>query len=213
MHDLWIADTLDRQAAYMLGCGLSSQIESLTGTGLNQFLLPAWANLRPLLPQECRLRLPSGEHAIYNKATHDVHLQLPKVALDYKFHVLCTMSDRCSVNTSCLHFLQGNGFLVASSWGPFHGAWNSVKNAMKSSCKGRPWQACLGFLVLANLNFYPFQSSQGFRDKQVALRNYMDATDHTDERFKAVMHAFARSLGMPCESEEQQREVWMMLGK
>ena len=84
MHDLWVADSLERQAAYMLGCGVSAQIETLTGAGLNQFMLPVWAKIGALLPQECRLRLPSGEHAIYNKATHDVHLQLPKVSLDYK---------------------------------------------------------------------------------------------------------------------------------
>ena len=214
MHASWIADRLERQAAYMLGRCLSSQLEMVTGGGINQYKMPKWARVRPLEKKEMRHRLPSGEWVVFDKESERfLFIQLPLQSLEFKYNMLNAMTDRSSINTALLHFLQYQDLLITSTYGPFHGIWNSVKNTMKVANKGRVWQCVTGFLTVINMNWYPFRTSQGFRDKQDGLKDYLDCHDHTDERFRRVMHKFAAANGLTCDDVAGVPTCFSLLGK
>ena len=214
MAAAFIEDKLQRQAAFMLARGLSSQIKMLTGEGLAQFLLPAWANVRRLLPDEVRVRLQSGEFVVANASTGEMFVQLPIEATTFKFRMLNNMTDRGPINTALLHFLMSQDYMVASHWGPFHGIWNAIKNSLKRSNQGRPWQSVLGLLLVSNMNYFPFQSSQGFRDKQEGLKSFLASHDHECEDFQQMKSAFARANSQPCtDSEADDQALFDLLGK
>ena len=207
----WVADKVQREAAFMLGRGFSAQLEMLTGRGLVQFSVPKWVCVRRLSRHEVRLRLPSGEWVIVDEETGAQTIQLPIGATKYKFHMLQNVTDRGPINTALLHFLMHEQYLISCHWGPFHGMWNSVKNSLRNSCQGRPWQAVLGFILLANMNYFPFKSSQGYRDKQDALKKFLASNDSNCAPFQSIKTRFARANKMPCRSEDDEQQLFAKL--
>ena len=195
---------LERQSAFMLGRGLSSQLEMLTGQGLNQFRLPQWLCVRKLEQGEQRLQMESGEWVIVNEETGEIRVQLPLSAIDYPFHILQHVCDRCAINCALVHYLMSDDYLTCVTFGPSHGIWSSVKNALKKSCTGRGWQAVLGFLLVNNMNYFPFQSSQGWRDKQFHFNEYLCSHDHTCSAFQEIKESFAMANGLPGKDNDEE---------
>ena len=169
LTECYVEDRLTRQATHMQGKCLASQVELFTGQPLSNWQVPAWVKLAPLGPNMLRRRLPTGEHGVYDCDKDEIYVQLPKKALATKFHVMTHVLDRSSINVSLIHFLMQHGFIMAVAWGWFHGLQNSVKNALQKACKGRPWETVMGYLLLQNLNYFPYKSGECFRQKQRQL--------------------------------------------
>ena len=204
---------MERQASLMLAKALASQVEMLTGQSLSCWRLPDTVVIRRLKPTETRHRLASGEFVVVDKETHQTLIQLSASALRHKCHIMTHVTDRAPTNLGMLRYMLSGCFLTHASFGIFHGVWNSVKNSLRHASKGRPWQCVLGFLVLCNLNYFPFRSSQGFRSKQHALRFYLATHDHKSADFQAIKEEFGKGLAMPCDTEEEEEQLFAKLGE
>ena len=209
----WLHDKLQRQAAYMLIHALASQIEMLTGLRLQDFALPEKVIVRRLRADETRVRLASGEFAVYDSKTGAYFIQLPRAYLAHRFRIISHVVDRGPVNSAALHFLYSTTLLMSVQFGWFHGLWNSIKNSLKKSSSGRPWQCVLGYLLVQNMNYFPFKSSQGWRNKQDALKLYMDTHDYRSHSFQQIKYKFAAANGKTCNCDEDEIELFALLGR
>ena len=208
----WVHDRLERQASYMLGQALCGQLELLTGRRMDFWRLPAGITVRRLTASEQRVKMPSGEFSIVDVEGGTAVIQLPLAALRFNFPILNQLADRGPVNSGLLHFMQHDGLLTTFTFGPFHGLWNSVKNSLKQACHGRPWQCILGYTILNNLNYYPFKSNQAYRLKRTTLREYLMTHDSSSPSFQAIAQDFSRSTGLPCNTPEEQNQLFQALG-
>ena len=213
LQEKWVHDRLERQSAYMLLRGLASQIEMLSTKSISSWKLPSNIVIRPLRSDEVRQRMQSGDFAVYCDATDELYVQLPHKYLSYEFHILNNLTDRGPINCAALHFLHGHDYLIACTCGIFHGIWNSVKNTLKQSCRGRPWQCTLGLLLLANLNHFPFKSKHTFRAKQDAWTQYVSIHSYESQSFQDIKVEFAEAVGMPCDCPAEEAELFSCLSK
>ena len=208
----WVNDNIERQAALSLLRTMATQLE-LLGTPLERWRIPEMLKIQRFRPTERRVRLPSGEFGIYDEDTEDLRVQMPLKALKCNFFILSSVTDRSIINTSAMSWLIHKEFLVSARYGWFHALWNGIKKAMKCTRESRLWKCILGFLVVMNINFYPWRSSQAFEDKKSALRDYMACHTHASPSFESCAAAFARGLGLPLESESDARVLFEQLGK
>ena len=170
----FVQDRLQRQAAYMTGQCVVGQLELLMNKEFAMWAPPDAICVRRLRPPERRVKLPnSNEHVIINdddsEVPQKVRYQLPVSALSWKFHIQTHVCDRHTVNSSLLFGLSHLGYMVCFFFGWYHALWNGIKNSLKRASRGRGWQTVYGFLVVQNLNFYPFKSGEFFRKKARCL--------------------------------------------
>ena len=194
----YISNAEFRHASFMLGNSLIAQLEVLTCKSFELWKLPASICVRRLEAGEERIFIPDlGEFVIYNRDTTESRSQLPRSALDYKPFTLVHCLDRHNVNSSLVHGWSALGFLSVFFFGWFHALWGGLKHSLRRSNHGRFWKVIQGFIVLQNLNFYPFKSGEFFFKKRNALLAYIATHSHRSGNFQSIKHAFAAKLGLP----------------
>ena len=139
--DEWVADSVVREASYLMAKTLVAQLEIVTNSAFVVFKLPSWIDLRPLKADEFRVRLPgSMSFSVINKTEKTMRVALPEVALDHRFYALMHITDRHSVNVSMHHALAHLNYLSFFTFGYYHAQWNGIQNAAKHTGGGRMWK-------------------------------------------------------------------------
>ena len=208
----WIDNSLERHASHCFLRAMASQLELTTGASLDSYLVPSFVSYKRLLPEERRMQTSTGEFVVCNIETGDVRVQLPLTALSHNYYIFASLTDRSGIIASALYYLMNHGFLLTARWGWFHGLWNGIKKAAMQAKKSKVWDCILGFLVVCNINDFPFRSSQAFDDKKAALKAYLATHTHASGSFQAIKHDFAKGLGRVLHSEEDEARLFEELG-
>ncbi len=147
LSNLWVTDRMTRQASHGQARTLAAQIEDVLGVGIGSFYLPPQVVLRAVKEGEVRLRLPSGEFALYDKAKNTAKIVMPVDMVQRPYPRLGHMTDRGPIVAAVLHHWLGEGICMVARWGPFHSMWNNIKNTMKQAANGSAWHALLCLLI------------------------------------------------------------------
>ena len=196
----WVQGKLERQAAHEQLRAVASAIEEFTGLGFEAWRMPEWCCVRPVVSNEVRLQLPSGESILRNLITKENTLRMPLQALESSWPIQSHTIDRGTIGSSAVHSAQHCNILAQPWRDWFQGQRYAIKNAAKNtgsfmyfdfavaanpgaykkpgiSALGWMWNSIVEWTAPANFNKGPFNSYQWFHTKQEHLQRWM--AEHT----------------------------------
>ena len=216
---LWVRGKLERQSAHELVKCVASILEDVLSLPLSTWLLPSWAKIRPLMPGEVRVQLPSGEWAV-SHPEKPPFVQFPLFALRHHWATLTATVDRSSINSSAIYFLRHLGYVISPHWDFCHGQTGAIKEAAKATgstflVPGKPqWMhnTMVEWLIPANLNRGPFGSGAWYMVKQEFLQQWLDSHSVHSVEFQLIVHELGRSMELPTATLCEQQYVYDRMG-
>ena len=172
---------LDRVEGYNEIRALGRGLESIN-MHWSDFKIPPGFHLRALQGHELRILDPeTGRAFIYDESKDQL---VPEVPLDFDLGdlpVLISISDQGPINWAALNYMMWSkqAHLLLCLWDPYHRAWNDCKNSAKKT-KCRMWRAVLELVLLFNLSYGPFGSSQFHYAKRALLEDFLSSQSFSD---------------------------------
>ena len=157
--DAWVADRIERRAAWCTMRTIVAMMETSIGPGLlARSALPL--NLRCIMrlaPNEIREETATGWQV--RGGAHPPMAVIPDNWNAKSVLFVNHTVDRCAVGGAGLaHAMASRHLLWTTHWGRFHDSWNCVRTSAKQARGGAIWRAVVKFCDIANLPFGPYRS-------------------------------------------------------